>query len=153
VDHLVKQSGSSFERIASYEEHSFPSLCLAGKEEQGSRSVEQLSLKQAWQRTISNKSLMNDREAQASSQLHIKLALPLLCLLVVIASAPWCLRFRRHFPLFLLYSVSIALFLAFFTCMDAALILSESRLFSPALALWTPLFISTAIFGWRYSKL
>lgn len=78
-------------------------------------------------------------------ELMKRLLTPLTCLLVIIAPAPFCLRFSRHTPIFFLYAFSLFGIIAFFTCVNAALILGIGLV---------PLFVLLfGFFGWRYARL
>jgi len=47
-----------------------------------------------------NHEAQSEKEARSLSALHRKLATPWLCLLAVLAPAPFCMRFRDNSPLF-----------------------------------------------------
>lgn len=84
-----------------------------------------------------------------------KLLLPLLCIITVLAPAPFCLRFSRSFSPFFVFLISTFSLLAFYLIVDAFLILGENRTLHPALAVIAPCFIfySALIFNYvRFLK-
>lgn len=81
---------------------------------------------------------INMDKAELLTLLNYKLAVPLLPIFTLLALAPICTRFSRQTPIFIIYMISIAAMLSFFTSMDACYILSENRLIPPQFALWIP---------------
>lgn len=96
---------------------------------------------------------LNDREAQVMSHFFYKLTLPLVCFLIIFATAPFCLRFGRKHPAFLIYSLSIFGLIGFFTLMHSGLILGEGKVLHPLVATLTIPCCFFAFFGWKFSKL
>jgi lipopolysaccharide export system permease protein len=95
----------------------------------------------------------NGKEAQILTQYYYKLAFPWLCLLAVIAPAPFCTRFSRTMPLFFIYAACIFALVAFYIILDAAVILGERQVVSPEVAIWLPFAIIFTLFGYRFSRL
>lgn len=102
--------------------------------------------------TVSAKKL-NLRQAQIATSFYYKLTLPIACILAVIAAAPFCLRFERRLPIFLIFSFSLFGMIAYFTLVNASVILGESQLVAPIWAVLVPPIACCLIFGWRYAKL
>ncbi|MBA3817078.1 MAG: LptF/LptG family permease, partial [Parachlamydiaceae bacterium] len=65
----------------------------------------------------------SQKEAQILTLYYYKLAFPWLCLLSVLAPAPFCTRFSRNTPLFFIYAGCIFALVAFYIILDAAVIL------------------------------
>jgi len=82
-----------------------------------------------------------------------KISHPWLCLLAVLAPAPFCMRFSRQFPTFLVYAASLFGLIAIYIVIDAAHVLGRRQLLDPLYALWTPFVFFFLIFGWRYVRL
>ncbi len=112
-----------------------------------SQSLTQLFLNLGWSK------ILTDKEAEAQSVFLYKLTIPLACLLVVIAPAPFCLRFGRSLPVFFIYALSLFGIITFFTFVNACAILGQSQVIPPLWALLTPLVLFFGLFGWRYAKL
>ncbi|MGE3954244.1 MAG: LptF/LptG family permease [Parachlamydiales bacterium] len=94
-----------------------------------------------------------DYGAELATTLHQKLAQPLICLLAILGPAPFCLSFSRQKAVFLIYALSIGLFLSLATLMDAAAILGTHHTLPPAVAIWSPLAALFALIGLRTVRL
>ncbi len=90
---------------------------------------------------------------EVRTQLYYKCFIPFLSLLVVIAAAPFCIRYSRTTSPFLIYACSLFAYIAFFTLMDAAVILGENRVASPFCAIFVPFLALALPFTWRFNKL
>lgn len=95
----------------------------------------------------------SEKEAQILTLYYYKLAFPWLCLLAVIAPAPFCTRFSRSTPIFFIYAGCIFALVAFYIVLDAAVILGERQVLSPEVAIWAPFVSVFTIFGYRFSRL
>lgn len=96
---------------------------------------------------------LSEKEAQLLTTYYYKLALPWLCLLAVLAPTPFCIRFSRTLPVFFIYALSIFGLVTFYLVMDAAIVLGERQMFSPAIAIWIPFVSFFTFFGWRFLRL
>ncbi len=97
--------------------------------------------------------IMSEKEAKMLTTYYYKLALPWFCLLAIIAPAPFCTRFSRSQPIFFIYALSIFGLVSVYLLMDAAVILGERQVVSPALAIWLPFTCCFSYFGWRFARL
>lgn len=84
--------------------------------------------------------------------LSFKCLMPLLSFLVVFAVAPFCVRYSRGLPLFLIYTFSLFGFLTFFTLMDSAVIIGKNGVIHPILANFFPFALSTILCSFKYKK-
>ncbi|MCC5832880.1 MAG: LptF/LptG family permease [Chlamydiales bacterium] len=109
-----------------------------------SQSLTQLFSNHSWSRTLT------DKEAETASVFLYKLTIPLASLLVVIAPAPFCLRFGRSLPVYLIYALSLFGIITFFTFVNSCVILGESQVIPPLWALLAPLTLFFGFFGWNY---
>ena len=96
---------------------------------------------------------LSEKEAYLLTTYYYKLALPWLCLLAVLAPAPFCVRFSRTLPVFFVYAFSIFGLVAFYLVMNAAVILGERQMFHPVFAVWVPFAAFFALFGCRFLRL
>lgn len=111
---------------------------------------EGLGLWPLWQKMPQHQVIQSEKEARIVATFHRKLVAPWLCLLAVIAPAPWCIRFSRNFPIFLVYACSIFGLIAIYIVLDATHVLARRQIFDPLKAIWTPMAAFLAFFGWRY---
>ena len=83
---------------------------------------------------------------QVLTQLLFKCTIPLLPLLVVMGSAPYCIRHSRRPPIFQTYAIALFGVVALFALMDACVILGENNAASPIFIPIIP-FIGFFLFG------
>lgn len=114
---------------------------------------EGMSLSALWQKLPEHQVIQSEKEARIVATFHRKLATPWLCLLAVIATAPWCIRFSRNFPVFLVYACSIFGLVVIYIVLDASHVLARRQIFDPLWAIWTPTASFLTLFGWRYFTL
>ncbi|MBN4067115.1 LptF/LptG family permease [Simkania negevensis] len=154
VDRLVHNSAGQIERTESLAEHLFSDLHIDEKLFIASViPAEYQPISQLWHAYQNTSDQLNDREIQLVTTLFKKITLPLLALLVVVCSFPFCLNFERNKHPFALYSLAIFSLVALYTLLSATTILAENRIVHPAIAMWAPLFLCTSCFGWKYLKL
>jgi lipopolysaccharide export system permease protein len=72
-----------------------------------------------------------DQKLEISSHLTYKLLMPFLALFVCLIPAPFCLKYSRNIPIFMIFALSIFVFISFITLIDAALIIAQNHVFSP----------------------
>lgn len=115
--------------------------------------AEELPLASLWQKHPASISPTSEKEAQHMTVLYYKLALPWLCLLAVLAPAPFCVHFTRQLPIFFIYAGCIFGLVAFYLMIDASLLLGKRQVLAPWIAIGAPFSICFAIFGYRYASL
>lgn len=95
----------------------------------------------------------NEKTARHLTALYQKIALPWLALIAVIAVAPFCIRFSRTVPVFFVFSAGIFGLVAIYMIMNAAIILGERQVLSPAIAIFAPMGIFMLVFAYRYARM
>jgi lipopolysaccharide export system permease protein len=115
-------------------------------------SPSHLSLTSLKEKLPAHGKILSEKEARLLTTYYYKLALPWLCLLAVIAPAPFCITFSRTLPIFFIYALSLFGLVAAYLIMDAAVILGERQLIAPAIAIWTPFTLFFAFAGWRFLR-
>ncbi len=95
---------------------------------------------------------LSDREAKMWSAFAKKILMPWLCLLAVIAPAPFCLRFSRQLAIFYLYVWSMFGLVAFYILINSMSILGENLIIPPLLAIFTPFLLFYGLFGTHYLR-
>lgn len=152
VELLLREEGF-LKRVESYATLPFPKIEFDAKSlftaihPPRSQSLSQLFSHLNW------KGKLNDKAAETATIFFYKISIPLACFLVILAPAPFCLRFGRHLHVFLIYSLALFGMITFFTFVNACVILGESHVISPFWAVFTPLFLFFGFFGWNYAKL
>ena len=154
VDHFVRSHDGELLLVESEETHDF--LTMNFHPERLRQSIvapRQESISSLWQHLPSRQSDLDDTEARTLTSFYHKLLMPWLCLLAIIGPAPFCLRFTRQLPVFMIYLVSMIALVTFYMIMNAAMILGENQVFSPLVAVGVPFALFGAFFGWNYWKM
>ena len=153
ADHLERKP-HGFEKTAS-----FPEILLEDLKwekdlpRKGLIPFENRSISQLLSLSLKKGKLFSYEKAEILSHLLFKTLMPFLCVLSVIAIAPFCVRYSRHFSSFLLYSIALFAFVIFCMFMDALLILGENGAFSPFIALGAPFIFCFGFFSYKYLRL
>jgi lipopolysaccharide export system permease protein len=152
ADQLKRNSKGHFEKVASFEEYPFTLFSKRQLENHKTPlSLENQKMSTLF-KDLAQKRLSPYEYPIALSYFLWKLIMPLLSLLVVLAIAPFCISHGRYFPIFLTYALALFGFIAFFTLLDAAVILSENETISAFYAILTPFCICFSLFSYRYFK-
>ena len=139
VDQLTRNESGQITINHSYESRPFPDLPLeASKALQKFIPFENRPLLTLFFQSFSKSA---DRE-MIRANLHYKLSLPLLPILIAVALPPILLRFSREKATFLIAACSLFSLIALLTILDGMLILAENRVIAPSIALWTPWLIA-----------
>lgn len=154
VDALYRSEKGLLEKIDSYDNYPFHRLKLdfdlknyIGKPME-SRSITELVKLQR-----SPKLFWKEKKDAIRVNLYSKLLLPWLSLFVIIGIAPFAVRFSRNLSAFLLFSLAIFGYIAFFMIIEATTILGESHIVDPFAATFTVPFLFLLYFGRKFLKL
>jgi len=154
VDHYTRNEKGQLVLSESFPEFEFHQLKISQKELYDVLvPPSDLSLTQLWKKQPSSRSELTDREAGLAISFYRKLALPWLSLLTFMAIAPFCLRFTRQLPVFMLYLGGMAGLVAFYLIINAAFVLGENQVIPPFWAACFPFLSVGAYAMWRYGKL
>ena len=152
VDQLKRNGKGHFERVESFEKYPFDLFSKGLLENYKTPiSLENQKISTLFKDLV-KKRLSPYEYPIALSYFLLKITMPLLSLLVVLAVAPFCISHRRCFPVFLTYALALFVFIAFFTLLDAAVILSENETISAFYAILFPFCICFSLFTYRYFK-
>jgi lipopolysaccharide export system permease protein len=86
------------------------------------------------------------------TQISFKSLMPLLSLIVIMAAAPFCVRYSRGLPLFFIYLIALFGFLGFYALMNSAVILGENNTKDPFWVIFTPFALCAGAFGWKFAR-
>ena len=114
--------------------------------------VENRSLSELFRLFFQKKSTTSYDKPEIFTQFLYKATLPLLSLLVLLATTPFCVRYSRGTQTFFIYAFSLFGFVSFFTLLSGAVILGENQAASPLWTIVLPFFLCSAVFGWKFSK-
>lgn len=154
VDHLVRQKGGEILQEASYREFPFAAMKFNPDLLQSTiLDPDILSLSELKGQVSDISSNTTEKESKILTAFYWKLSIPWLCLLAIIAPAPFCVRFSRQLPVFLIYVCTLFGLIAFYMFMDAAQVIAKRQVLSPFWVICGPFFIMFSYFGWRFTKI
>lgn len=116
-------------------------------------SPEELSPTQLLQKSTSLNNVQSEKETRLLANFYYKMAIPWLCLFAVLGPLPYCVRFSRTLPVFLIYAVSMAALISIYLIFDAGLILGERQVLAPLLAIGVPFVCFFSLFVYNYIKI
>lgn len=153
VDHLARQSNGELIQEAAYQTLDFPSMRF--NQELLQSTISDPDILPISELAIQSKVVspeLNEKESKLLTSFYWKLAIPWLCLLAIIAPAPFCVKFSRHLPIFLIYVCSLFGLIAFYMLLDATQVVAKRQVLSPLLAICCPFFMGIGYFSWRFIK-
>ncbi len=151
VDHFLRSPNGQMLLADSSETVDFPSMNFNPERlRQSIVNPRQESLTSLWRHLPSHTGKLDDTEARTVTSFYHKLLMPWLCLLAIIGPAPYCLRFTRQLPVFMIYLVSMIALVTFYLIMNSAQILGENQVFPPFLSVSVPFLAYLAFFCWKY---
>ncbi len=151
VDHLERNDEGMLIKTESFERLEFKGIAWDKKmPRRGYIATETRSIQELF--SLLAKKTNSYSHNDLLSQLLFKLTMPFFSLLVVIAISPFCVKSSRSLPLFMLYAIALFSFIAFFTFMDASLILGENSVLSPFYAIVLPFGSISLLFLWRWVR-
>lgn len=155
VDHLVRLPSGELSHSESFETHSFPDLVFNTHALKSTLlNPDALSLTELWQQLPNpSATALSEKESKILTAFVWKCTIPWLCLLAVMAPAPFCVRFSRHPPVFFIYVCGIFGLIAFFMLMDATQVIAKRQVIAPLYAISLPFASLFALFSWRYLRL
>lgn len=153
VDHFVKDKDLGFQKVDSFETYSFTQMADEIKDRINSpiptenKSITLLSKQLFFSQYSSAR-----EKAETITYLYYKLAMSLLPFLIILAISPFCFRFSRNIPTFIIFGLSLLGFIVFFTVMDAMIIIAENLVLPAYIAIWLPFVLAYFFFGMNFLK-
>ncbi|MBJ7448939.1 MAG: LptF/LptG family permease [Parachlamydiales bacterium] len=150
VDHLQRNGAGEFVVSETFQTQEFPNIEF---EEMSLQTVlippREQSLTQLITSYYKAKRHQHHSSGEIIGVLNYKIALPLICLLAVIATGPYCMRYDRNFPLFSIYAISIIGFVIFYMIMHSSCVLAENDVAPPFFTIWLPLLALLIPFSYK----
>lgn len=154
VDILARQSNGEMMHIEAVDEFDFPALRFNPEVLQSTiLEPEVLPLSNLIREASQVSVELNEKECKILAALYWKLFIPWLCLIAILAPAPYCVRFSRQLPVFVIYMCSLFGLIAFYMLMDATLVIAKRQVMPPLWGIGTPFAAVFLFFGWRYYKM
>lgn len=134
VDHFIREKDLLLKKAESFDRYIFQAMPFHLKDlEMNMIPYEYRPLsKLIFQDLFSSK----EEQIKLQVQLHKKIALSFLPILILFCTAPFCLNFSRRFSPFFITGVSLFSFAFFFALSKALLLLCESQVLSPLIGCW-----------------
>lgn len=153
ADHLVRKKDGTLAKVESFDKCRLNELkWQSNMPRKGMIPIEGRKVSQLIKVLFHKEQITKTQASEALTYVGYKLTMPLLSLLVVIAVAPFCIRYTRNVPTFFIYSMGLFGFIAFFTLLDACIILGSHRTIPPLLAILVPFGVCSAFFSWKFVK-
>lgn len=153
VDHLKRGSDGLLEKVASFDSYHFKQLHFDSTlPKRGMIPIENRSASNLWQLAFQKKATTDYQKPEILTYLSYKAIIPFLPFLVIIASAPFCTSYSRNRPLFAIYALGLFGFIAFYTLMDACLILGANHTLPPFWVIFTPFAFCLGGFAWNFAQ-
>jgi len=154
VDHLERNKEGGLEKTASYDSYRFDELKWnRSMTEKGLIPIENRKISELFKICFSKKTHSSYARSQALSNFLFKCAMPFIPFLVVIAAAPYCVRYSRNIRLFFTYAIALFGFVAIYALLDAAVILGENLVASPWIVVLGPLALCSLFFSWKFATI
>jgi lipopolysaccharide export system permease protein len=154
VDHLVRQPNGELLQTSASQELAFPDMQFNPELLQSTLLEPDIfSLYELATQAVQVSTDLNEKESKILTAFYWKLMLPFLCLIAIIAPAPYCIKFSRQLPIFLIYACSLFGLIAFYMFMDAAQVIAKRQVISPLWAICFPFLTIFAYFSWRFGKI
>lgn len=154
VDRISRDPQGGLELQESWEQRSFPEISMDAETlNQVITGPKDQSLSKLWQQVSQAHSPLSDHQAAVATYLHYKLAIPWLCLLVVLGPTPFCVQYSRNLPTFFIYALSIIGLVTFYLIMDTTIILGKHQVVPPFLSAWAPLGSFFVPLSWRFFQM
>lgn len=154
VDQMKRNEKGQIEKVASFPKYAFESLSLNfDLQDHFEESMENRSITQLATMTLNKTRLFHENRWLVHTNLYFKLFMPWLPVLVLIGLIPFCVVSSRTHPTFLIFSLTIFGYIAFFTIMDGCIIMGELRVLPPFWAIFTLPIAFFFIFGPRFIKM
>lgn len=154
VDWIQRNEKGQLEKITSFKTKTFENLYLNfDLQNHFETSMENRSITELTKMTLNKTPLFVENRWLVHTYLYFKLLMPWLPVLVLIGVIPFCVISSRTYPTFLIFSLTIFGYIAFFTLMDGCIVLGEMRVVSPFWAIFTLPIAFCFIFGPRFIKM
>jgi lipopolysaccharide export system permease protein len=154
VDHLMRQPNGELLQQVSHKMLEFPAMHFNQKVLQSTiLDPEILSLTELFTRYREVTNERNEKESKLLTAFYWKVALPWLCLLAILIPAPFCVRFSRQVPVFLIYVGCLFGFLAFYMLLDATQVIANRQVIPAVWAIGAPFIAAFCWSGYRYYRM
>ncbi len=154
VDHLERKENGEVLQKEAFDHLEFPKIIFHSDILQSSLIDPEIqSLTKLAKKMKEISPVPDEKESKILTAFYWKLALPWLCLLAVMIPSPFCVRFSRNIPIFMITVCSLFGLIAFYMFLDAGQVVAKRQVLPPFWAIIIPFFSVFSYFSWRYYKL
>ena len=154
VDCLKRNDKGQLEKVASFDKLPLPDLKIQPElHDPIETHLENLSISKLLQVTFHKPSLFREDRRAIHTHLYYKILMPWLSVIALIGAIPYCVVSSRHLPTFMIFSLAIFGYIAFYALLDGCVILGELHVAPPFWAIFTLPMIFLFIFGPRFYKI
>lgn len=152
--HLTRDAEGILRVVETFQNKEFPDMSFNKKMLlETITPIEDLSLSKLWEKWPDEGVITSDKEARIVTAFYRKLASPWLCFIAMIVPIPFCVRFNRYMPIFLIYALNIFGLAAIYLILDSAQVLGKRQIMDPAVVIWVPFLFFFSIFTMRMIRL
>ncbi len=155
VDHITRNKDGLLLKQESYEKYFFPNLTwdesLWSKKQSSIKHQKISELLPLYLRQQSSSSF--HLQGEIKTHLFYKIAMPLLSFLVFLGVAPFCVRYSRSPPVFMIYGCAIFAFVVFFAWINAMVIIGENQILSPSVVIFLPFLLCFSVAYWNFRRI
>lgn len=153
IDIFSRNNEGILMKTASIPSKTFQKIIIAEKDPTELIPVEGRALSQLFSQLYENKFSSEDDKSDVLTEINYLFAIPFVPFIILMICGPISLRFSKHKSFYYLTALSLFGFVAFYTFLDASLILAENQAISPILAIWFPLGLLFFTSYWTYKKI
>lgn len=154
VEHLTRDQAGHLVPAETYEKITFADMEFDPEELQETVVMpNERSLVQLWQHLPADNSAVTYEKAQIEAAFYKKMAMPWLCLIALLAPAPFCVVHRRPLRVLFIFAGSIFALFALFILLSVGNTLAQSQLVSPLWTLALPMVWVTSFSLWRFFRM
>ena len=154
ADHLVRDSSGLLKKAESFDRCVLKNLTWQAKlSKNGYVPMENRKISELFRVLFHFHEISKAQYAEVFSYFLYKISIPMISVLIIMGITPYCIRYSRELPQFIIFSLSLFIFFSFFTISQSMIIIGENRILHPALAILTPYVLSFALFSWKLFKI
>ncbi len=154
VDHFTRDADHQLIVAEQFAQTTFPEMVF-NKELLFDTVIDpdRLPLSDLWKKLPGLNRAASEKESQVLAAFYHKLIIPWLCLLVVIGTAPFCIRFTRNLPVFLIYAGGVFSLVTLNLIITTGVTLAERQVLPPLLVIGVPFALIASLLLWRFSRI
>ncbi|MBM3207557.1 MAG: LptF/LptG family permease [Chlamydiae bacterium] len=153
ADHLVRNKDGLLMKAESLEKCFMKGLTWQKNlTRKGMIPIENRKISHLYKMLKNSKGLSKKNYSEIQTYFTHKLISPLLCILVVLGIAPFCIKYTRTPPVFYIYCIGLFSYIAFYTFMDSCIIIATHNTIHPLVALLAPFSLCSSFFCYKFLK-